>query len=298
MKKASKIFAVLLCLVALCVPLVLPVSAGVYGGIEYFPETSDSNRISSDSLNIGYYLTSADRDIADTVTLSGLNYQSYIKSYGSVFWGNTFMEVGVSEVWSDGYTSFSVDTYGAMCISYVSNNQRVYRSFTGFISYFGQGFDTWYLSCDNATLAFDCVDGYVNGITLKVGTAPYIDINQNDSVTICLFISPRTAMTDTFTYYGLAGAGRYLYLNQAYMEASPSSIPAEYVQEAYDRGYIDGSKANTTWYQYLFSVVEAPVNVLRTWLGFEVFGVNLASFVVSLFGIALIIIVIKKLVVK
>lgn len=298
MKKASKIFAVLLCLVVLCVPLVLPASAGVYESIQYFPETSDSNRISPDSLNIGYYLTSADRDIADTVTLSGLNYVPYIKSYGSVFWGNTFMEVGAGDVYNDSYSYFSVDSYGAMCISYVLNNERVYQSYTGILSYYGESYSMWYLSCGTATLRINSEEGYVSDIALKIGTAQYIDVNANDTCTVCLFISPHDAMSDTFTYYGFGGAGRYLYLNQAYMEASPSSIPAEYTSEAYQRGYIDGSKANTTWYQYLFSVVEAPVNVLRTWLGFEIFGVNLAGFVVSLFGIALIIIVIKKLVVK
>ena len=290
MKKASKIFAVLLCLVVLCVPLVLPASAGVYESIQYFPETSASNRLSNNSLNIGYYLTSADSDIYNTVINSGLNYESYIKSYGSVFFGNTFMEAGVGDVYNDSYSMFTVASYGAMCISYQVGNQRVYQAYTGIISYSGDAYSTWYLSVGTTTLAINGEEGYITTLSLKIGTDSYIDINDNNTVTVCLFISPHDPMSDTLTYYGIGGAGRYFYLNQAYVE----SLPSQNISDSYDRGYIDGSKANTTWYDYVFSVVDAPVQVFQQFLGFEIFGVNIAYFIISIFVILFIYVVVKK----
>lgn len=65
-----------------------------------------------------------------------------------------------------------------------------------------------------------------------------------------------------------------------------------------NKGYADGqaSQGDYTFFGLISSVVDAPLSVFRTMFNFEILGMNLSSFLLSLFSISVILCVVKLLI--
>lgn len=106
------------------------------------------------------------------------------------------------------------------------------------------------------------------------------------------FQSKNPTFLTTATYDGAYNAGyedaKAKYDNlSAYM---PGGV--EY-QKIYDLGKLAGSSENYTFFGLISAVIDAPIKAFTGLFNFEIFGVNIKSFLLSLFTIALVIAIVK-----
>ena len=76
---------------------------------------------------------------------------------------------------------------------------------------------------------------------------------------------------------------------------------AKGLEDGYKNGYndckntLDNSEANSKLSTLIFSIFDAPFNVVRNALNFELFGINLTNFILTIFSLILLAWVIGKL---
>lgn len=140
------------------------------------------------------------------------------------------------------------------------------------------------------------------GIELKLGNTYY---SFTDYSTL-YYMYCKASTTDVSSNYevssflpltaDIGGIGLYtlpylFYDGFTYDLAKSDSV---YYNAGYNDGFVDGSNANTTWYDYVFAVIDAPVNVFAQWFDFNILGVNMTFFIVSLLVICFIVLIVKK----
>ena len=80
-----------------------------------------------------------------------------------------------------------------------------------------------------------------------------------------------------------------------YSDTQYSSYGNLKYSEGYNTGFNDSENGKSTFKSLMFSIMDAPFNVLSNAFDFEIFGINLSSFLISIVSLLLIFFVIRKL---